>query len=142
MNGLDIERRSPDGQHVIRLEYDGEIRFGPPYFRLHVNGRLAPSRTFGDVALWSSDSQRVAVQEWLTRRENEGPKTRLVVLDVRLQLETDVVMVDGGFVEATNLDGDVIASTGTFFGTGRVLHFRHELPAMAMWRQTLLVPAR
>jgi hypothetical protein len=136
VNGLHVEVRSPDEHHVVRFEYDGEIRFGPPYFRLYVNGRLAPSRIFGDVALWSPDSRRVAVQEWLTLEENGGPKTKLTVFDVTLDVETDVEVVKGGFIEATSLADESITSKATFLATGCVLHSTHQLPSLEMWRKS------
>ncbi|GKT26371.1 hypothetical protein [Acidovorax sp. SUPP3334] len=39
--------RSSDGTHRAALRLEGEIRFGPAYFRLSIDGRDIPHRIFG-----------------------------------------------------------------------------------------------
>lgn len=65
-DGLTRAEESPDRKHVAVLTYINEIRYGPPYFSLSVDGISFGVRIFGDVYLWSGDSRFFAVQEWMT----------------------------------------------------------------------------
>lgn len=40
---------SPNGKHKAQLNYVGEIRFGPAYFRLELDGKILPGRLFGEA---------------------------------------------------------------------------------------------
>lgn len=73
---------SPDRKHVATLTYDGEIRFGPPFFRLSVDGVELPERVFGEHVLWSENSVFLAAEEWLTTDESTGPLTRACLIEV------------------------------------------------------------
>jgi len=134
MESLNEVINSPDGGHVVHLEFEGEIRFGPVYFSITLDGRSLRPRIFGNSILWSPDSRYVAVQEWMTIDYKSGPKTKLVVIDVIRGSEADIVLVDGGFVEATSIASGIVMSKGTYLGTGQELRFRHELPDAGDWR--------
>lgn len=74
--------RSPDGTHRATLRFEGEIRFGPEYFRLSIDGRGIPHRIFGQPLQWSPDSRFLAAQEWLTTDYAAGPITCAALIDV------------------------------------------------------------
>lgn len=63
---FDSTSPSPDSQHNASFFYGGDIRYGPSYFSLLLDGRSFGQRIFGDVYLWSPSSTLFAVQEWLT----------------------------------------------------------------------------
>ncbi len=73
---------SPSGRYLINFVSAGEIKFGPVYFKLEIDGQVLKGRFFGDVAVWSSDSRYLAVQEWLTTDVQSGPYTSLTVFDM------------------------------------------------------------
>jgi hypothetical protein len=125
---------SPGGEHELLLDNVGEIRFGPPFFALSLRGRRLPSRFFGDAVKWSDDARLVAVQEWLSLAESSGPKTKLVLINASTLTETDIVVVDGGFVRPTAFTQGKIRSTADYFGTGRQVVFEHEIPSEPSWR--------
>jgi hypothetical protein len=79
---LDIPIESPNLSIVGQLKYEHEIRFGPRYYTLHIqNLGFLKSRIFGHSFLWSSNSRYLAIQEWMTTKESEGPWTRLLLID-------------------------------------------------------------
>src|SRR5690242_13841824 len=82
-DSFNIASPSPDAQHTAQLAVAGEIRFGPLYYSLTVNGYSFGQRIFGDAHLWSRSSRFLAVQEWLTLDYSEGPITALVLIDMR-----------------------------------------------------------
>ena len=70
---------SPDGQHVARFLFAGEIRFGPAYFGLEVDGYDLGDRLFGFHYAWHPACTYLAVQEWITRRESDGLITAIAL---------------------------------------------------------------
>ncbi|WP_167882674.1 hypothetical protein [Leptospira licerasiae] len=90
---------SPNKKHKYELIYDGEIRFGPPYYSLKINGKLVKNRIFGEDAKWSNDSRYLAVQEWLTIDYAEGPITRVMLFDLEMNKYITFKELEKGFVE-------------------------------------------
>lgn len=103
--GSHIVDTSPDGIHRAVLTSLGEIRFGPNYFSLEVDGVAFGKRIFGEACLWSEDSKYLAVQEWETIKESEGPITRLLLLDVVSRMETAIARARKGFAVPLGFDG-------------------------------------
>src|SRR4029078_8381374 len=99
---------SPDTQHSASFFYAGDIRFGPSYFSLSVDGRSFGERIFGDVSLWSASSTLFAVQEWLTLDYSEGTITALVIIDLRLGREILVERVVKAFIVPIAFEGPTI----------------------------------
>ncbi|MFJ5379104.1 hypothetical protein ACIPSX_17325 [Pectobacterium sp. CHL-2024] len=52
---------SLDRQHTAMLIYAGEVRFGPSYFSLSIDGKALDNRVFGKDMLWSPDLRYLAV---------------------------------------------------------------------------------
>lgn len=96
---------------MARLEYVGEIRFGPPYYQLLINGKAVPKRVFGSPMLWSADSRFLAVQEWLSTKEALGPQTALVCFDVESNRQCRVSTAENGFIEPKAFDGEKLIYT-------------------------------
>lgn len=71
---------SPGGKHVLVLENAGEIRFGPLYFKAHIDGREILNRFFGEPCIWSAKGRYVALQAWNSIEERRGPDTSLFVV--------------------------------------------------------------
>ena len=97
---------SPDGLSVVSLDFYGEIRFGPSYFKLSINDKPLRGRLFGDEILWSQDSAFVAVQEWLTTSEKEGPYTSLACFRPASNQQCEVSRTKGGFIVPKSFLGD------------------------------------
>jgi hypothetical protein len=85
--------------------YEDDIRWGPPYYRLRLDGRLLANRIFGRPLRWSPDSRYLATQEWLTTDEAKGPITRAVVFDVLERRWAALPATHEGFVERFDFAG-------------------------------------
>lgn len=96
---------SPDGARRAVFTCLGEIRFGPNYFSLEVDGVTFEGRIFGEPSLWSADSQYLALQEWETIKESEGPITRLLLLDVQGRMEIVLARAVKGMAIPVSFDG-------------------------------------
>jgi len=125
---------SPDGEHRAEFTYVTEIRFGPPYFTLAIDGRPLQNRVFGDQCVWSPDSRYVAVQEWDTTKEAEGPQTALVVFDVGQWRESRLAEATKGFVEPRRFDGDLLAYAEEYYADRIRAERAARLPPPERWR--------
>lgn len=92
------ELKSPNGQHKALLKYEGEIRFGPTYHRLFIDGKEIENRIFGSEITWDSKSNLLATQEWLTCDYLEGPITRVALFDLNKRKISFLKPVEKGFV--------------------------------------------
>src|SRR5262245_44317984 len=103
MQSLDYQ--SPDRTHRAKFEYEGEIRFGPPYYSLTIDEDRIKNEVFGSEALWSQDSRYLAVQLWLSTREADGPQTALICFDLSERRRCQVCTARGGFVVPARFEG-------------------------------------
>ena len=85
--------------------YEDDIRWGPPYYRLRLDGRPLAGRIFGRPLRWSDDSRFLAAQEWLTTDYAKGPITRAVVFDVAQHRWAALPATHKGFAESFDFAG-------------------------------------
>lgn len=97
-DAFNIDSPAPDGQHRALLAFSGEVRFGPSYYVLSIDGHSFGERIFGGTHLWSPLSDLLAVQEWLTLDYSEGPITALVIIDVLQRREATVARATKRFL--------------------------------------------
>jgi hypothetical protein len=131
---FDSTSPSPDTQHTAHFAYSGEIRFGPPYFSLSVDGYSFDQRIFGDAHLWSRSSNLLAVQEWLTLDYAEGPITALVLIDVRLGREASVARVTKAFIVPKAFEGQVIVYRKDYGGQEGTERFELDTTRITEWK--------
>lgn len=107
-DSLNITSPSPDARHTAHFTVSGEIRFGPLYYSLAVDGYSFGRRIFGDAHLWSPSSMFLAVQEWLTIDYSEGPITVLALIDVALRREIAAARTTKGFAIPEAFEGSTL----------------------------------
>ena len=131
---FDITSPSPDGQHTAHFAFSGEIRFGPPYYALSVDGISFDQRIFGSAHLWSPSSNLLAVQEWLTLDYSAGPITALVLIDVLLRREITVARATKRFMAPEAFEGSTIVYREEHAGQGVVKHFNLDAAKLKGWQ--------
>ena len=99
-SGHELQYPSPNDKHNIYLTYAGDIRFGPVYFTMVINGSRMKNRYFGGEIFWSKDSEYFAAQEWLSVDEKKGPHTRLILFRPTNKQEANIAESNGGFLSA------------------------------------------
>lgn len=74
---------SPDKRKCVSLEYDGEARFGPAFFRGEGSGFTWPlaNATLGEDVHWSSDSRYVVLLRFMSRDTAKPPDVELLAID-------------------------------------------------------------
>lgn len=100
--------KSPDEAHSFDFIFAGEIRFGPEYYKLKLDGVLVPNRIFGIEFKWHPGSEYLALQEWLTTNATEGPITTLTLVDLKQRKFARVARADKGFVKPLKFEDDSI----------------------------------
>ena len=124
---------SVNGSHTANLLYKGEIRFGPPYYSLKIDELSFKNRVFGRSCLWSPDSRFFAVQEWESTNEGQGPKTRLLLIDVEQKRECVLSRAEQGFIIPKKFEGDKLVYTKEYPGKGIVNEFEIEFLNLNRW---------
>ncbi|KAA9001321.1 hypothetical protein FJU30_08885 [Affinibrenneria salicis] len=126
---------APDNQHSAEFIIAGEIRFGPAYFSLALDGLVLPERLFGNEALWSPDSRYLAVQEWLAVAGDRGPHTALLCLDITTQTLRRVSSASGGFITPLRFEADKLIYHKRYFSAGgeRCIEYEIAFAALPDW---------
>jgi hypothetical protein len=133
-DALNFASPSPDAQHTAHFVCAGEIRFGPLYFSLSVDGYAFGQRIFGDAHLWSPSSNLVAVQEWLTIDYSEGPITALVLIDLNLGREATVARATKGFVVPEAFESTIIVYREKYAAREVVQQFDLDAMELKEWK--------
>jgi hypothetical protein len=130
---------SAGGDHTAQFLYAGEIRFGPAYYMVELDGRLLRKhlfgkRYFGEACLWSADSRYLALSEWRSLSEARGPDTQLVVIDILAQHECATGRMRGGFAEPVRFEGSTLVYTRRSFDNELRAHVDTCIVDLAAWR--------
>ena len=133
-DALNFASPSPDAQHTALFVCAGEIRFGPLYFSLSVDGYAFGQRIFGDAHLWAPSSNLLAVQEWLTIDYSEGPITALVIIDLNLGREATVARATKGFIVPEAFAGSTIVYREKYAAREVVQHFDLNATEINLWQ--------
>ena len=101
---------SPNGKHTYETVFAGrvDVRFGqgPDYYNPVLNGHKYGATIVGDVFTWSPDSRYLAMQEWLTVQEDEGPITSVKIINLEENGFRDTPAKRGPMSENFNFEGD------------------------------------
>lgn len=134
-DAFDTISPSPDGAHIARFLFSGEIRFGPPYYALALDDASFGQRIFGAEHRWSASSRFLAVQEWLTLDESAGPITALVLIDVALRRETTIARATKAFLIPDAIDEPTLAYHAHHAGRGTRRRFERDVTAITRWKE-------
>ncbi len=92
---------SPDHAKSVVLEYDGEARFGPAFFRARGSGFIWPLSScaiIGEDIHWSEDSRYVVVLVLLSRNESLSPVVQLLAIDTHTSDTIEIDRNSGGLI--------------------------------------------
>ncbi|MEC7702744.1 MAG: hypothetical protein VX740_04395 [Pseudomonadota bacterium] len=100
--------KSPNKQHIAKFAHEGDIRFGPSFYKLELNGGMLENHIFGETHQWSPCSQYLALEEWLTTDYQQDPHTRLFIIDAVSGKFCAAEPIEKGFVDTIEFDGEAI----------------------------------
>jgi len=124
---------SPDNNNRAELIYLSEIRFGPSYYKLELNGKELGNRIFGDAYLWSADSRYFAAQEWLTTNYQEGPITRVALFDVVNGLCANFKFVVKGFAIDFNFENGKLIYKKHYYADSKIVEVEVDISSIVNW---------
>lgn len=129
---------SAGGDHTAQFLYASEIRFGPAYYMVELDGRLLRKHLFGkhyfgEACLWSADSRYLALSEWRSLSEARGLDTQLVVIDILAQHECATGRMRGGFAAPVRFEGSTLVYTRRSFDNELRAHVDTCIVDLAAW---------
>ncbi|MDY6842758.1 MAG: hypothetical protein SVW57_01515 [Thermodesulfobacteriota bacterium] len=130
---MDKKCSSPNNKNHARLILEGEIRFGPAYFKLELNGLRIPDKLFGDKLFWSHDSIYLATEEWLTTDYQKGPITRLLLFNFQTMKQSGFKRIEKGFVRDVTFFEDRLKYIKEYAATGRDIESEVEYSNIKNW---------
>jgi hypothetical protein len=125
--------KSPGKKHGFNFIFEGEIRFGPTYSKLQLDGKLISNRIFGFEFKWHPDSKYLALQEWLTTDYQKGPITTLTIIDLENGKFARVSKADKGFIKPLKFEDNSIIFEKEYIGTGKKGEYEISLLEIKNW---------
>ncbi|GMM68206.1 hypothetical protein MTsDn1_15010 [Alteromonas sp. MTD1] len=127
--------QSPNAEHSAKLIYEGEIRFGPTYFKLELDGHILAGHLFGRVLTWSPCSKYLALEEWLTIDYSQGPRTRLFLINLEEHTYSEFKTIENGFVRNVHINSGTVQYVKEFPATGYGLEAEIKISKISNWRK-------
>ena len=124
---------SPNKEHKIEFILEGEVRFGPAYFVIKLNGELIANRIFGMAFRWHPNSAFLTVQEWKTSDYRSGPYTILTVIDLKNQRLARIAEAEKGFIQPIRFENNQLTFEKDFLGKGTKLKDEVDLNRITNW---------
>ncbi len=128
---------SPDGEHILTFRYIGDIRFGPSFFRMKINGNIVKDMYFTRSFVWSSDSRYLAVQKWIELDPHNGPHTSIFLMDMKRDVWTEIARTYKGLVNPVRLNKDQIVFSKEYIAPGLPPYFeeRKTIQEIKDWKK-------
>ena len=125
--------KSPGMVHGFDFIFEGEIRFGPTYYKLMLDRELVKNRIFGFEFKWHPESKYLALQEWLTTDYQKGPITALTLVDLKTRKFAKISKAEKGFIKPLKFENDLIIYEKEYFGTDKKGEFEIVLDKIENW---------
>ncbi len=125
--------KSPGKKHGFDFIFEGEIRFGPTYYKVSLDGQIISDRIFGFEFKWHPESKYIAFQEWLTVDYQKGPITALTLVDLENRNIARISRADNGFITPIKFENDVIVFEKEYFETGKKVECEIKLSDIINW---------
>ncbi|NEM98650.1 hypothetical protein [Pontibacter burrus] len=125
--------KSPGKNHGFDFIFEGEIRFGPCFYKIALDGVLIPDRIFGFEFKWDSNSKFLALQEWLTTDYRNGPITALTIIDLNTRKLARISKADGGFIKPLMFEDDKIIFEKEYLAEAKKIEFEINLNNIKNW---------
>ena len=115
------------------LKLAGEIRFGPQYFDLEINGKKIADYFYGFDRAEFENGRYLAIEEWLTTDYQKGPVTRVAIFDLDKGFVARLKVVEKGFVSEFRLNDGVFLYKKKFPAKGEAIETEVVWSAIKNW---------
>ena len=127
--------KSPGKKHGIDFLFEGEIRFGPTYYRVQLDGEEISDRIFGFEFKWHPESKYLALQEWLTTDYQLGPITTLTLVELESRKSARISKADKGFIRPIRFENEIIIFEKEFPASGKKGEYELNLDEVVNWEK-------
>lgn len=127
--------KSPGKAHGFDFILEGEIRFGPTYYKLKLNGELIKDRIFGFEYKWHPESKYLALQDWLTTDYQKGPITALTIIDLKTRKFAKVSKAEKGFIKPLKFENGLIVFEKEYFASGKTVEYEINYEQIENWER-------
>lgn len=118
---------------ACNFDYLGEVRFGPTYYSLSIDGKKVDCVAFGEEHLLFMGKRYLATQEWLTVDYENGPITQVTFFDLKENLKSSIDIVNKGFVKNFRFEAGVFYFEKDFPATGQFVQSQIQFSEVASW---------
>lgn len=125
--------KSQDKKHEFDFIFEGEIRFGPTYYKIKLDGQLIGNTIFGFEFKWHPNSTFLALQEWLTIDYQKGPITVLTLIDLQKEKLARISKADKGFIKPIRFNNDTIIFEKEYLANGKIVEYEIKLDEIKNW---------
>ena len=125
--------KSQNKKHSFDFIFEGEIRFGPTYYKIKLDGQLIENRIFGFEFKWHPNSTFLALQEWLTIDYQKGPKTALTLIDLQKGKVARISTAEKGFIKPIKFNNDIIIFEKEYLANGKIVEYEINLDEIKNW---------
>ncbi|WP_100913475.1 hypothetical protein [Pseudoalteromonas spongiae] len=116
-----------------KLNYENEIRFGPAYYSLEIEGKKVPNFFYGFSRTELFNGRYLAIEEWLTTDYKKGPITRVAIFDLENKLVSRLKVVEKGFVDSFKLNNNIFSYRMNYHAKGKVVESELEWRSIKEW---------
>lgn len=124
---------APDKKNSFEFIYEGEIRFGPPFYKIKLNGQFLENKLFGFEFKWDSNSKYLALQEWETIDYKKGPITNLFLINLENLQFSRLFQTTKGFVYPSKFENDYLIAERQYLQSGKIEREKLELTNIKNW---------
>ncbi len=125
--------KSPGKVHGFDFIFEGEIRFGPSFYKIKLDGKLIENKLFGFEFKWHPESNYLALQEWLTTDYRKGPITALTLIDLKTKKFAQISKADKGFIIPLRFENDSIIFEKDYLASGKKTVFEINCKEIRNW---------
>lgn len=123
----------PGEVHEFDFVFEGEIRFGPTYYKLKLDGNLIKNRIFGFEFKWHPESKYLALQEWLTTDYKKGPTTALTLVDLKTREFAKISKAEKGFIKPLKFENELIIFEKKYLASGKTIEYEINYQQINNW---------
>lgn len=127
--------KSPGNVHGFDFIFDGEIRFGPNYYKVKLDGKIIENRIFGFEFKWHPESKYLALQEWLTSDYQKGPITALTIIDLKTRKFAKISIAEKGFIKPLKFENELIIFAKEYLASGKTVEYEINYERIENWEK-------
>lgn len=123
---------TPDKNHLLKFILDGELRFGPQYFKIAIDTNLLENRIFAFTHRFSLDSRYIALQEWDTI---QLVTSYLFLVDLKYKKGARISEATDAFILPKDFkDGNIIYEKD-YRTDGRIIEYQIKIDSIKNWEK-------